>query len=113
MNNYYLVLVIYLLHLYCQEKSHDLLKRVSTFVKVLLIYTEAGLDYNGYSFSQYRLLGWKSKSCFSVGIWKSGHEGQQPNKQKQQFSDIPPSRAAPLQVSKHELLLNATRFSGL
>ena len=58
MNNY-LVGVIYLLHLHLlyQEKSHDLLKRVSTFVKVLFIHTEAGLDYDGYSFSQYRLLG--------------------------------------------------------
>lgn len=54
----------------------------------------------------------KVKSCFSVGVWKSGHERQQSNKQKQQFSNFPPSCAASLQVSKPELSLGASHFGG-
>lgn len=80
----------------------------SVIVKMFFIHTEAGLDCEVCSFWQCGSLGptGKSKSCFIVGIWKSGHEGQQSNKQKQQFSDFPPSCITPLQVSKPYLLMH-------
>lgn len=85
-------------------------------MKVVLwnfMHSEGSLDCKAYSLWQHRSLEWESKFWFIVGIWKSGYEGQQSNKQKQQFSDFPPSCASSLQVSKPQLSPSASHFTDL
>lgn len=77
------------------------------------MHPEGSLDCEAYSLWQHRSMEWESKFWFIVGIWKSGYEGQQSNKQKQQFSDFPPSCASSLQVSKPSLSLSASHFTDL